>query len=71
MGNRSLQNENEILKQKRELELNKEVVSMIKNSYFRITVVNLDKNLVENVKLRDAERKMEQITVEYDKTMML
>lgn len=71
MKSTNLQSEDEALKQKRELELNKEVVSMIKDSYFRITVVNLDKNLVENVKLRDAERKMEQLTVEYDKTMML
>lgn len=42
----------------RELELNKEVISMLKDSYFHITVVNLDKNLVENVKLREAEREM-------------
>lgn len=68
---RSLQSDDETLKEKRELELNKEVVSMLKDSYFRITVVNLDKNLVENVKLRDAEREMEFETVKYDETMKL
>ena len=55
----------------RELELNKEVISMLKDSYFHITVVNLDKNLVENVKLREAEREMEFETVQYDETMKL
>ena len=57
MENRNLQNE--------------EVISMLKDFYFRITVVNLDKNLVENVKLREAEREMEFETVQYDETMIL
>ncbi len=57
MENRNLQNE--------------EVISMLKDFYFRITVVNLDKNLVENVKLREAEREMEFETVQYDETMKL